>query len=399
MKKIYRNSNLIIYLIGIFVSGIGTKLTTIALADKVMRLPGSDFNVSLIYIFQSIPILILGMLAGNIVDKKNKKMFFIIINFICAFTSFIFALTNIKSIIFSVVIINGIIQAFYIPVEISLMPLLVLKKDLTEVNGLKMSISGVIMIAGYAFAGILISVTGNTVAFLLDGLSFLFIAVVSMFLKTNKINCNNSIYEETNFKKDMIQGWNFIKNNANVKYIFFIDIIINFIISMQTPLTYIFVEKYLGGRMLMAKRTGFLFAFAGIGTIFGGVILGRFKNRDKLMLLSISLVFDSILVIAFSLNRYFPITLLIYGAMGVLGAFSGSILQTVIQEKTPGNLLGRVSGFINSIVQPLGVVSILIGGICSNLVEVKWIFIFSALLELVTGLCFRHLQKNNKQVC
>ena len=106
------------------------------------------------------------------------------------------------------------------------------------------------------------------------------------------------------------------------------------------------------------------------------------------MLLSVSLVFDSMLVIAFSLNRYFPITLFIFGGMGVVGAFNGSILQTVIQEETPENLLGRVSGFINSIVQPIGVISILIGGICSNLIEVKWIFIFGALLELLTGLYF-----------
>ena len=375
MKSIYKNSNLIIYLIGIFVSGIGTKLTIIALSDKVLKLTGNDFNVSLVFMLQSIPILIFGMLAGNVVDKINKKAAFIIINIIFAFTSFTFALTYNKLIIFSVVLINGIIQAFYIPVETSLMPLLVDKKYLTKANGLKMSINGIIMIAGYAFAGILISFAGNTIAFILDGLSFIFIAMISIFFSINEAN--------------------FIKDNESVKYMFFIDIITNFIISMQTPLTYIFVEKYLGGSILMAKRTGLLFSFAGIGTIFGGIILGSFKNRNKLMLLSVSLVFDSMLVIAFSLNRYFPITLFIFGGMGVVGAFNGSILQTVIQEKTPENLLGRVSGFINSIVQPIGVISILIGGICSNLIEVKWIFIFGALLELLTGLYFIRRCKNS----
>jgi len=304
MKSIYKNSNLIIYFIGIFVSGIGTKLTTIALSDKVMKLTGNDFNVSLVFMLQSIPILIFGMLAG------------------------------------------------------------------------------------YAFAGILVNFTGDNIAFILDGLSFIFIAIVSIFLKISKVDSTVNSDNEINFKKDTIDGWNFIRNNTNVKYMFFIDVIITFIISMQTPLTYIFVKKYLGGSTLMAQRTGFLFAFAGIGTIFGGVILARYKNRNKLMLLSISLVFDSMLVIAFSLNRYFPITLLLFGGMGVVGAFNGGILQTVIQEKTPENLLGRVSGCINSIVQPIGVISILIGSICSNFIEVKWVFIIGALLELVTGVYF-----------
>jgi MFS family permease len=388
MKSIYKNSNLIIYFIGIFVSGIGTKLTTIALSDKVMKLTGNDFNVSLVFMLQSIPILIFGMLAGNVVDRKNKKIFFIIINIIFAFTSFTFALTYNTLIIFSVVLINGIIQAFYMPVTTSLMPLLVDKEHLTEVNGFNMSINGVIMIAGYAFAGILVSFTGNKIAFILDGLSFIFIAIVSIFLKISKVDSTANSDNEINLKKDTIDGWNFIRNNTNVKYMFFIDVIITFIISMQTPLTYIFVKKYLGGSSLMAQRTGFLLAFAGIGTIFGGVILARYKNRNKLMLLSISLVFDSMLVIAFSLNRYFPITLLLFAGMGVVGAFNGGILQTVIQEETPENLLGRVSGCINSIIQPIGVISILIGGICSNFIEVKWVFIIGALLELVTGVYF-----------
>ncbi|MDD3224473.1 MAG: MFS transporter [Clostridium sp.] len=388
MKSIYKNSNLIIYMIGIFVSGIGTKLTTIALSYKIMSISQNDFNVSLIYILQGIPILILGILAGNIIDKRNKKISFIIINIIFSLTSFAFALTTNNLLIFSVVIINGIIQSFYIPVETSLMPLLVHKQYLTEANGMKMSINGVVMVSGYAFAGVLISFVGSNAAFIIDAISFIFIAFTALFFNVTKNDLHDKIREKSKLKEEIFHGLNFIKHNKTIKYIFFIDVIITFIISMQTPLTYIFVEKYLGGRVLMAKRSGLLFSAAGIGTIFGGVILGKFKNRNKVMLISISLIFDSIIVIAFSLNRNFLITLILYAAMGVLGVFNGSILQTVIQEQTPQNLLGSVSGFINSIIQPVSVISLLIGGIASNLLEVKWIFIIGALLEFLTGVYF-----------
>lgn len=394
MKSIYKNPNLVIYLIGIFVSGIGTKLTTIALSDKALKLPGSDFNVSMVYILQGIPVLVLGMLAGSAVDKRNKKALFIIINIIFAFTSFSFALSDNELIIFSIVFVSGIIQAFSIPVGTSLMPLLVDRDQLTEANGMKMSINGVIMVAGYAFAGILVSLTGDTTAFILDGLSFLFIALISAFLKISSSGRTNSGHNAAGFKRDLVEGWNFIKDNASVKYMFWIDTIVTFIISMQIPLTYVFVEKYLGGTALVARRTGLLFAAAGIGTILGGVILGRFKNRNKLMLLSVSLIFDSMMVIAFSLNRYFPVTFFLFAGMGVVGAFNGGILQTVIQEKTPDNLLGRVSGFINSIVQPISIVSILAGGVCSSFIDVKWVFITGSLLELFTGLHFTMRYRN-----
>jgi len=200
--------------------------------------------------------------------------------------------------------------------------------------------------------------------------------------------------QDKNYRKDMMEGWNFVKNNMLVRHMFMLDMTINFISSMQSPLTYIFAERYLGGSLLMAKRTALLFSCAGIGTAAGGIILGKFNNKNKLMLFPFSLVFDSFLVIIFSLNRYFPLSLLIFAGMGIVGSFSGSILQTVIQENTPGNLLGRVSGLINSAVEPLTVLSMLLGGIFVSIIEVKWIFIAGALLELITALYFIKRYKN-----
>ena len=388
MKKIFKNKNLIIYLIGIFVSGIGTRLTTIALSDKILKLTGNDFSISLVFILQGLPVLILGMAAGNIIDKKRKKESFIIINVLFSMTTIIFAFTNNIYLIFAVILINAVIQAFYYPVVTSLMPLLVDENSLTEANGLKMSVSGVITITGYAFAGILISITGDKTAFILDSLSYIFIAAASIMITITETDSNDKEHNKSDYKKDMAEGRNFIKNNDIIKHIFWLDILISFIIAMQEPLTYIFVEKYLGGSALMAKRTAMLFAFSGIGSIAGGIILSQFSKRNKLSLFSCSLIFDSILVIIFSVNRYFPASLLIFAGMGIVGSFTGGILQTVIQENTPENLLGRVSGFINSIVQPVGILSYLTGGLLSNIVEVKWIFITGSIVELIAGFYF-----------
>ncbi|AAK79471.1 MFS family permease [Clostridium acetobutylicum] len=393
MKNIYRNSNFIIYLIGIFISGIGTKLTTIALANKVIGFSGGDFNVNLVYILQSIPILVLGMFAGNLVDKKNKKIVFIMLNIMLSFTSFAFALTNNRPIVFLLVFITGIMQAFYIPVETTLITLLVNKKHLAKANGIIMSINGIIIVIGYAFAGVLISFVGNDLAFIIDGVSFMIVGIMAILLKVSE-KLNKKEEKEADLRQDIIQGWKFIKNNENIKWMFLIDVIITLIISMQTPLTYIFVEKYLGGSVLMPKRVGLLFAFAGIGTIFGGAILGRFQSRNKLMLLAICLVIDSVVVTVFAINRYFPFSLVLFSILGILDTFNGGILRTVLQEKTPKDLLGRVSGFVNSVVQPVSVLSLLIGGVASSFIEVKWVFTIGAAIELSTGIYFIVKQKS-----
>lgn len=383
MKNIYKSSNFIIYLIGIFISGIGTKLTTIALANKVTEFKGGAFNVNLIYIFESLPILILGMFAGNFIDKKNKKTSFIVINILFAVTSFTFAITKSITTTLLIIILSGIFKAFLMPIETALIPLLVDKKNISKANGLIMSISGIVVVMGYAFAGVLINLIGSRGAFILDGVSFILISILSLFFKLNEGSS-----EKLELKEDFISGFKVVMENENIKWIFLIDIFITFIISMETPLIYIFTANYLGGSVLMAKRVGFLFAFAGIGAIVGGIIFGRFQKKNKLFLLSACLIMDALIVIAFSVNTYFPLSLALFSVMGILDTFNGSILQTVIQEKTPENLLGRVSGFVNSIVQPISVLSLLIGSVASSFIEVKWIFIIASLLEFFIGILF-----------
>lgn len=186
MKKLLKNRSLLIFLIGLFISGLGTRLTTIALSDKALSLTGSDQSINLVFMFQSLPIMIFGLFAGSIVDKTNKRISIIITNLIFACTSAIFALGSNMKFIYLIIIINGVILSFYMPARIAMLPLIVREDELTEANGLRMSINGVIEVIGYAAAGILVRIAGSSAAFLLDSLSFIILAFMFIFIRTEK---------------------------------------------------------------------------------------------------------------------------------------------------------------------------------------------------------------------
>lgn len=59
-----------------------------------------------------------------------------------------------------------------------------------------------------------------------------------------------------------------------------------------------------------------------------------------------------------------------------------------IKKQTPEEMLGRVYGFINTVVEPLSVISILAGGILANYIEAKYIFLICAITEILTGTYF-----------
>lgn len=389
MKKILTNHNLIIFLIGSFISGIGTRFTTIALSDKVLLLTGSDFSISMVFLLESIPMLLLGIIAGNFVDRRNKKYLFIITNFIFALTSLLFGLSASPAALYGVLLFNGIVHTLYYPALVSLLPLLIDKDDLTQANGLNASISGIVSIVGYAFAGIVVAYAGNIFAFYLDSISFLLIAFLSLFLRPKAVETKKGVDENaSSYLNDVKEGWSFIRNNPYIRQMFTLEVLTRFIIAMQIPLTYVFVENYLGGQLLMAKRSGFLFSTAGVGTLIGGFIIGRFSKYNEINLLSIVLLLDGITLALFSINSSFPFSLILFGILGIVGAFMGSLLRTVIQKQTPEDMIGRVYGFISTVVEPLGVLSILVGGILANYIEVKYIFLICAASEIFTGAYF-----------
>lgn len=383
-KTLYRNPHFMIYLTGIFISGLGSKLTTIALADKIFSLTGSGTYITLVYLLQGLPALFFGLIAGHLVDRHSKKAVFIMINGALALLSTLLAMADHPLILFAVVFLIDMADAFYSPVSTALLPLLVGRKQLASANGLKISVIGVNMIIGYAVAGLFVGFWGHTLPFIVDSFSYLFIACSAFFLKLSADHPEDVLENKGHFKESLM----FIKNQPVIRRLFLIDLLTQFIIALQIPLTYIFVSEYLGGKDVMADRTGILFSAAGAGMALGGLFLKKFAQRNKLRLLSHALIFDSIFVFAFTLNRFFPATIVIYGAMGVIGAFMGSLLETAVQENTPQQMIGRVSGFIHSIADPVSILSLLIGSLLVQFINVQWIFLICALAECVTGIYF-----------
>ncbi|TCL75086.1 MFS transporter [Hydrogenispora ethanolica] len=381
--------NWLLFLGSSFISGLGTKLTTIGLADKLYKLTGDNFSISLVFLLQSLPMLFLGVMAGTLCDRYNKKGLFVAVNTFYAVTSFLFAVTASPPLLYLILLLTGVLQTLFLPCRIAFLPQIVDPADLMRVNGMRASLNGMIAIFGYGFAGAIVGYLGNTVAFVMDGCSFLSVAFTTLFLQTTAAPNATAVKQSASDQRFSFKTtWNMIRNHPRLQAVLTLEVLTNFIIILQIPLTYIFVARYLGGPARMAQRTGLLFAAAGIGTCLGGLLLNRLRSGNRLLALPKALLFDSLLVLSFALVRFFPLNLILYGLMGVIAAFMGTILETAVQEWTPPEHLGAVSGFIHSIVEPICVVSLLLGGLLTQWLEPSWLFILCAGAELLTGAYF-----------
>ncbi len=126
--------NWILFLGSSFISGIGTKLTTIGLADKLFKLTGASFSISLIFLLQSLPMLFLGTMAGHFCDRRNQKRLFVAVNLLYALMSFLLAVTAEPRLLYLILLGSGVVQTLFLPCRIALLPQIVAPDDLMRVT-------------------------------------------------------------------------------------------------------------------------------------------------------------------------------------------------------------------------------------------------------------------------
>ena len=399
-KSILTNKNLFYLLFGDLISGIGNKLTTVALYAKIYLMTENAFYLSLVPIIGSLPGILFGLVAGNVVDHYSRKKVLIIVNLGLAITSMLLAFTNSLLIFYIVCFLAGTLSCFEYPARATLLPMLVQEDQLQRTNSMRSTLNSVKMIVGYAIAGAIVGFIGYKWAFIIDSLTFIFIALFVVLIKVTETHIEakeQSVSESSGFKVWLSDQVNSIKDGVKlvvkhhlVRRLIFLDLLTTFIISMQAPLVYAFVKNYLGGAEVLAARSGLLFSCAGVGGVLGGIVLSIYNvkvNRESL--LTTVLLFDGLTLLAFSNVHYFPLSLVLFTFLGVIFSIFGTIINTVIQENVNDKFLGRVYGFLEVVTEPLGIISLFIGGVTEGWFGAKMVFILCAVAEIATALIFK----------
>ncbi len=138
----------------------------------------------------------------------------------------------------------------------------------------------------------------------------------------------------------MKEGTLFVTGHPLLPGIFLLDIGVT-VVSFYRQLFPIFAAQLYG---LGASGTGFLNSANAIGGIVGTLAVfyaARF-SRKGLLVLGATIVY-ALFLIAFGINRSFPVGLAIVGVLGLTDSMTVTVRQAIVQLVTPDKLLGRIA--------------------------------------------------------
>jgi MFS family permease len=183
-------------------------------------------------------------------------------------------------------------------------------------------------------------------------------------------------------------GWRFLRNDRVLLANTLQALVAQLTIGVLIGQTAVFAERVFGNQGFDWQAVyGFIEGSQGAGNLIGGFVIGLIGARlAKGRLIIAGYTVLGLLTTLMALSGNLAIVLAIAFGIGIANMVFIIPSQTLFQERTPGNLLGRVVGFRFSLVFGAMTLSTGLGGILAEVVGVTTVIAAFGLVTAAAGI-------------
>jgi MFS family permease len=380
---VFRRRNFTLLWIAQFISTIGNGLTEGAASILIYRLTGSAASVGLVLMAATLPGLLVGLTAGVIVDRFDRKQIMIITSVICGIlvTAIPVMLPLGVGWLYVLVALSSAVGQFFAPAQASILPETAPDEELASANAMMtISLYGALTV-GYAIGGIVATLDFIETAFYLDALSF-FIAALCIFLLTVPPLTNKQATNVTVVIRNLRSGLGYVRGTPVLRslVLLFIPIFVNYGLtnSLILPLT----TRTLGGTEFDYSLTQGMFA---VGFVIGSLVMARLGERlHPGQWIVIGILGMGLFTFGYAGAGSVIFVILCSTMIGILNAPSYLGRQMLIQRNTPRDVRGRVSS-VFFVTRDTGfMLGMAMAGL-ADMFDVRLVILFNALLLIGCG--------------
>lgn len=378
--------NIFLFISSQVISDIGDWIDRIAVLTLVYNINNSSVDMSFLSIMMLLPSLIFGVFAGKIVDIYNKKRILILGDFLRAIL--VFLIPFFKEYVFIIIFIVSTISIFYDTAKSSILPELVEKDRLRQVNSLSSSYSSLMMVLGPSISGFIISKLDIKYCFYIDSLTFLLSMIMIFLIKLYKYGSKKDVELYQTDKISFIEGLKYIKGNRIIFNTLSINTTVGLAAGMLNGLLIMYVYKFL---KTDSQGYGVILTFKGLAMILTSLVLYKYlKNVPVDVIFKLGLIGLGISTTVFPLNTLFILAILIQFFNGIFNALYSISRTTIIQENCDNQYLGRTFSMNTMLTNITSIISLVFGGVAAEFFGVRAILIIGGLIVLISGFIARN---------
>jgi MFS family permease len=176
--RAFRHRNFRLFFGGQFTSVIGTWMQRVAQAWLVLKLTNSSMWLGLVSFSTYMPIVLLGLFAGAVVDRSDRRRLLVVTQTLLMISALVLAALTWAGVVrvehvMILAAFNGIVSSFDMPGRQSFVVEMVGREDLPNAIAMNSMIFNGARMVGPAIAGALIVVSGVAGCFFINGVSYM----------------------------------------------------------------------------------------------------------------------------------------------------------------------------------------------------------------------------------
>lgn len=395
MGKTLYEKNFNILVLGQVISLFGSSIQRFALSLYLLDLTGSAGIFSAILALSMVPVVLISPIAGMLADRGNKKRLMIGLDSLSALLLLVYVWIVFNGqdhvlVIATVMVLLSTISTIYQPVVNTCVPLIVSRDHLVRANAIIQQVASLSQFLGPILAGLLYGFLGITGVVIINLVSFLFSALLELFLEIPHQRREGQQSFKAAFMTDMKESYHYLRHENLIVcrmllFSGFYNLFLVPVFSVATP--YLIKVTF----ALSSEVYGWAEGMIALGMIVGGFIITYRPNHfhikrvyQLLYLTSVSMMLMGGVVYLFhfgfidaatSVVLFTVCGMIIMGVLGIANVLSAAYLYQAVDGAILGKILAFGSAFATLCI-PLG--QILFGGLLEVLSQKLYLLILMA---------------------
>lgn len=381
--------------VGQLVSFFGDRVHQVAVAFLVLGMTGSPVAVSAVFLAAFLPNLLLGPIAGVLVDRWDHRDVMVVSDLLRAATVLLIpvAATIDVLLVYPLVFALTSVTIFFRPARTAVIPRIVRRDELVTANSAMWVGETLADVIGYPIAGLFVAFLGSALAlaFWLDAATYVASAILIATMAVPPVVRAASAAVGEGLRgvmTDMRAGWRFLRGDAVLLANTLQGAVAQVSVGATIALTPVYAAQVLDlGRLDGSTAYALLETGVGVGNLVGGFAVGLVGMRlAKGRMVVAGFALYGLCVIGLGLTGNVAVAIGLMLGCGIANMVYVIPSQTLFQERTPAELIGRAVSFRFALVTGSMTAAMALSGLAAQAVGVPLVIAASGAVTLVAGL-------------
>jgi MFS transporter, DHA3 family, macrolide efflux protein len=376
------------------ISLLGSQLVQFALVWWLTKTTGSATVLALATLMAMLPQIILGPVAGALVDRWNRRAVMIVADGLSALAVVVLAILFRSGQVqvwhvYLLMFLRSVSGAFHWPAMQASTSLMVPKEHLSRVQGLNQMLNGLMNIGAAPLGALLLGllpmqgVLSIDVITALIAIAFLFFITIPQPVRQAPARGEQN---QASLMQDLKAGFRYVWSWPGLLIIALMATLINLLLTPTSALQPILVTRHFGGA---AGHLAWLEAAWGVGVVAGGLTLGAwggFRRRVVTSMVGLILLGATICAIGLVPPEAFWLAVVLIFVCGFSNPIVNGPLFAVIQAVVAPEMQGRVFTLIGSLATAMSPLGLIVAGPLADRFGVQVWYLTGGLLTALLGI-------------